>query len=41
MDVGGPAGAVFDLVSPGAPYWTGAIWLTVALVLTWYGATRE
>ncbi|MBI4908263.1 MAG: MFS transporter [Acidobacteria bacterium] len=41
--VAGPlyAGAVFDLISPGAPYWTGAIWLTVALVLTWYGATRE
>lgn len=35
------AGAVFDMLSPGAPYYTGAIWLSVALVLTWYGATHE
>ncbi len=34
------AGAVFDLLSPGAPYWTGAIWLSLAFVFTWFG-TRE
>jgi MFS family permease len=28
------AGAVFDLVGPGGPYWTGALWLMLAFVLT-------
>ena len=34
------AGAVFDLVGAGAPYWSGSIWLVGALILTWLG-TRE
>jgi len=28
------AGAAFDFVSPGAPYWTGALWIAAALVIT-------
>ena len=28
------AGAAFDYVSPGAPYWTGALWIALALVIT-------
>lgn len=41
--VGGPiyAGAVFDAMGVGAPYWTGAIMLLVAMVLGWMGTARE
>ncbi len=28
------AGAAFDYINPGAPYWTGAIWIALALVIT-------
>lgn len=28
------AGAAFDYASPGAPYWTGALWIAAALVIT-------
>lgn len=34
------SGAVFDTLGPGAPYWTGAIWLAVSLLLT-LGAIRK
>jgi DHA1 family tetracycline resistance protein-like MFS transporter len=28
------AGAAFDYINPGAPYWTGALWIALALVVT-------
>jgi DHA1 family tetracycline resistance protein-like MFS transporter len=28
------AGAAFDYINPGAPYWTGALWIALALVIT-------
>jgi multidrug resistance protein len=28
------AGAAFDYISPGAPYWSGAIWIAAALIIT-------
>ncbi|HUQ91842.1 MAG TPA: MFS transporter [Bryobacteraceae bacterium] len=31
-------GAVFDFIGPPSPYWSGAVWLTVAMVLTRKGA---
>ncbi len=41
--VAGPiyAGAVFDSIGPGSPYWTGALMLSVALVLGWMGTARD
>ncbi len=40
--VAGPlyAGAMFDFLGPGAPYWTGSIFLLGALALTILGATE-
>lgn len=38
--VAGPiyAGAVFDMLGPGAPYWTGALLFIVALAFGWLGS---
>ncbi|MBI3208717.1 MAG: MFS transporter [Candidatus Solibacter usitatus] len=32
------AGIVFDAIGSGAPYWTGAIWMAVSLLLLWTGS---
>lgn len=41
--VAGPiyAGGVFDTIGPGAPYWTGAILLTGAMILGWMGTAKD
>jgi DHA1 family tetracycline resistance protein-like MFS transporter len=35
------AGAVFDALGPGAPYWSGGVMLIVALLLTWSATAKR